>query len=64
MARPDWFEGAAAAYEDCAKMVDSLADSLPSELKFTEPGLRTISAGFREKISNMDLLLAQEAGRS
>lgn len=60
--RSDWFEGAAFAYEDCGNLIDLLTDSLPPELAFAKPGLNSISAAFREKISNMDLLLIQKAG--
>lgn len=61
--RPDYFEGAATAYEDCAKFLDDMASGLPENLRFAEAGLRTISAGFREKIRNLDLLIAQAGGQ-
>lgn len=60
--RPEFFEGAAGAYTDCADLIDHLAASLPPEVAFAAPALKTLAAGIREKIDNIDFLLNQEKG--
>lgn len=59
MQKPDFFQGAQMAYEDCASIVEKMAANLPDNLKFLEGGFNTLSVAMRAKINLMILMLEQ-----
>jgi hypothetical protein len=57
---PDFFKGMVCAYEDCADFIEHLCDTLPEELAFFKPVLKTTSNGIREKVQILKKTVAEE----
>jgi len=58
MSSNEFMKGANMAYNDCADLVDTMVKDLPAELVFMADGLSGLSAGMREKLHNMEILIS------
>lgn len=56
---PEFFKGMATAYADCADFIDTMKDNLPPELEMLADGFSTISEGIRNKIDQLQVIVAQ-----
>lgn len=57
---PEFFQGMACAYEDCARLIEAFRDNLPEELKFMESGMDDIAVGIRGKIGELEVAVINQ----
>lgn len=54
---PEFFKGMACGYEDVARMLETMKENLPPELKFMDSGMETMIAGVRGKIGALEVVV-------
>lgn len=57
-----YFDGAEMAFNDCADMVDELADNLPADIKFMAGSVKLIATNIRKKCQNMKEIVNSKPG--